>query len=322
MLNQLRAVALDAATLGDVRWEGYEQFASFARYDLTGPDQVVERAAGAHVVFTNKVRIGEAEMAALPELKYIGVLATGYDVVDVGAAALRGIAATNVPGYATHAVAQHAFALLLALVSRVAEHSDSVLRDRRWCDSATFSYWLSPVRELYGRTMGIVGVGAIGERVGALAEAFGMRVVGFSPRPKPVTLITDFTWVSFEKLLAVSDVVSLHCPLFPATRGLMNEKAFSQMKKSALLINTSRGGLIDEADLRRALDGGLIAGAGLDVLSTEPPGRDNPLLGAPNLIVTPHMAWAAVEARERLVSVALHNVELFDAGQPDNLVGG
>lgn len=356
----MRIVVLDGHTLnpGDLSWEALEKLGDVVVYDRTPRERVVERSLGAELLLTNKTPIREADLDRLPGLKYIGVLATGYDVVDADAAAKRGIAVTNVPSYGTDSVAQFVFALLLELCNRVGLHGESV-RGGEWCRSPDFSYWRAPQTELAGKTLGIVGLGRIGERVARLAGAFGMNVLA-AGRPggarkgsareagdgAVATGGADATGVaggaasgqrggaaeagglapivrrtSLEELLRESDVVSLHCPLTPETESLINRDTLALMKPTAFLVNTARGRLIAEADLAGALNEGRIAGAALDVLSTEPPGVSNPLLSARNCIVTPHIAWASLEARRRLLDIAADNVARFLAGAPVHIVG-
>ncbi len=277
---------------------------------------VVERAAGAAIVLTNKTRLDDATLRRLPELRFVAVLATGYDVVDVGAAAALKIPVANVPEYGTDSVAQHVFALLLELCHQVGAHAAAVAAGD-WSRSPDFSFWLQPPIELAGKTMGIVGHGRIGRRVAELARAFGMRVIVASRRriAEP-----QLEWAEPAKLFADSDVVSLHCPLTDDTRGFVNAALLATMRHDAFLINTARGPLIDEQALADALRAGRLAGAALDVVSTEPMRADNPLLGAPRCIVTPHLAWASLAARRRLMEATVGNVRAFLAGAPVNVV--
>ena len=322
MLSKLNVVVLDGFTLNDIPWKGYDQFASFTLYDVTDPGQIVERCKDADVILTNKVTIGEAEFMALHRLSYIGVLATGYDNISLNAAKRHGVVVTNVPVYANYSVAQLVFGLLMELCYHVALHHKTIVVDKKWSGYHINSYWEMPLIELYGKTMGVIGMGKIGERVGIIAEAFGMKVIAQDAFERPIDTIRDFQWVSLDELLARSDVVSIHCPLFPETRGMMNRDAFSKMKPNAFFINTSRGPLVVEEDLRWALDNGVIAGAGLDVLSSEPPAYDNPMFEAKNCVLTSHIGWATVEARGRLVEIALQNIIAKFAGNPANVVNG
>lgn len=309
----MKIVALDALQLMDLDWSGFEAMdPGLVRYDATRPEQILERAADAEALLVNKVRLTRETLRALPRLKYVGVLATGYDNVDCVAAREQGVVVTNVPGYSTDSVAQLVFALLLELCHQTGHHSDTV-KAGRWAAQPYYCYWDSPLIELAGKTMGIFGMGRIGERTACLARAFGMQVLACSRTRKP---IEGVEWVEFDELLRRSDVLSLSCPLTEQTRGLINRQALAKMKKTAFLINTARGGLLVEQDVREALEAGVIAGAAVDVLSTEPPAKDNPLLGAPNMILTPHIAWATREARTRLLDTVRSNLEAWKSGKP------
>lgn len=316
----MKIVVLDGYTMnpGDLSWEGLEGLGECAVYERTPPARVVERAAGAEVVLTNKVPFDAERMARLPELKYIGVLATGYNIIDTAAARERGIVVTNVPAYATRSVAQLVMALVLELAHHVGHHARTV-REGRWTASKDFAYWDWPLVELEGLVMGIVGFGRTGRAVADLARAFGMRVLVHTRTP---TAGPRVEFWDLETLLRRSDVVSLHCPLMPETEGLVNARRLAMMKPTAFLINTSRGPVVNERDLAEALSAGRIAGAGLDVLSTEPPKADNPLLAAKNCFITPHIAWATRAARERLMKTVVANVRAFLAGRPQNVVNG
>lgn len=307
-----RIVVLDGHTLnpGDLSWSALEALGDCTIHAHTPAAEIVARAAGAPIVLTNKTPLSAATLAALPDLRYLGVLATGYNVVDVAAARARGIPVANVPLYGTASVAQHVFALLLELTQQVARHAASV-RAGRWSESRDFCYWETPLLELSGLTLGIVGTGRIGGAVARIAEAFGMKVIAARRSGGRAEL---------EQVLRAADVVSLHCPLTEETRHLINATTLGWMKPGALLINTSRGPLIDEAALAAALHAGRIAGAALDVLSTEPPPAGNPLFTAPNCIITPHIAWATRAARSRLMGTAIANVAAFLAGKPENVV--
>jgi glycerate dehydrogenase len=301
---------------GDLGWEGLEALGECTVYVRTPPGEVVARSRGAEIVLTNKTVIDRQVMEALPDLRYVGVLATGYDVVDVRAAADKGITVTNVPSYGTESVAQATFALLLELVSHVGLHAASV-REGNWSRAEDFCYWEKPITELGGLTMGIVGYGAIGRAVARIARAFLMEVVVHTepPQEEPGT-----AFVGLDRLFTESDVVTLHCPLTPETRGLVGAERLALMKPTAILLNTARGPLVDEDALAEALGEGRIAGAGLDVLPAEPPPSDNPLLTARNCLITPHVAWAARASRERLMRTAVGNVEAFLAGRATNVV--
>lgn len=312
---------LDAYTAnpGDLSWAPLERLASSSSvYDRTPDDQVIERASDCELVLTNKTVLSADTIAALPKLKYIGVLATGYNVVDIAAAKERGIVVTNVPGYGTPSVAQAVFALLLELANHVGLHAQTV-RDGRWSQCADFCYWDGTLVELEGRTLGILGYGTIGERVAKIALALGMRVIANRRtwRDEPLPGVEK---ASLEDILAQSDVLSLHCPLTDDTKHLIRAETIAQMKPSAFLINTARGPLVHEQDLADALNSGRLAGAGLDVLSTEPPPPGNPLFTAKNCLITPHIAWASREARARLIDIAAGNVKAFLDGKPVNRV--
>ena len=316
-MSGLSIVALDALQLNDLDWSALEALGDVTRYDGTAPDQVPARAGDADVLLVNKVKLPESVLSQLPKLKYGGVLASGFDNVDTAAAARRNIAVTNVPGYSSDSVAQLTFALLLELCHHAGEHSRRVLEEKAWSRQPYYCFWDFPLSELAGRTMGVVGLGRIGVRVAEIARAFGMNVIAYTRTPKE---IAGVKCVDFDTLLAESDVISLNCPLTEQTRGLINADALARMKKTAYLINTSRGGVIVEDDLRRALDAGMIAGAAVDVLSSEPPTEDNPLLHAKNIIVTPHIAWATTEARTRLLSIVTDNLSAYLRGEKLNRV--
>ncbi len=311
-------VVLDGHTLnpGDLSWDELTAMGSCQIYDRTPVDLVVSRASGAQIVLTNKTVLGRDALEKLPDLRYVGVLATGYDMVDIQAAQARGIPVTNVPSYGTRSVAQMTFALLLELTQHVGHHADTV-RDGRWTTNPDFCYWDHPLIELDGRTMGLVGLGRIGQATGHLARAFGMRVLGYDPH---VRTVEGIEWTELEPLLRSSDVVSLHCPLTESTQHLIDAGRLALMKSTAFLLNTSRGPLIDEAALAHTLDSGRLAGAALDVLAIEPPPADNPLLRARNCLITPHIAWATQAARQRLLDAAVANVRAFLHGRHENVV--
>lgn len=309
----MKIVVLDGYTLnpGDLNWSELEKLGNCVIYDRTPAGQTVERIGEAEIVLTNKVLITKEVVDNCPNLKYIGVLATGYNVGDIEACRQKGITVTNVPAYSTPSVAQLAFALLLELTHHVGQHSDGV-RQGKWSKSVDFCYWETPLVELAGKTMGVVGAGRIGSQVLKIAEAFGMQTQFHDP--------TREGSVDLENLLKTSDVVSLHCPLTDANKGLINNKTLSLIKPSAFLLNTSRGPLVVDQDLADALNEGRIAGAGIDVLTVEPPHADNPLLSAKNCLITPHIAWASLAARERLMAIAIRNVAAFVAGSAQNVV--
>ncbi|MFC4597483.1 D-2-hydroxyacid dehydrogenase [Cohnella hongkongensis] len=318
----MKIVVLDGYLLnpGDLSWSELQCRGEVVVYDRTPPERIAERAEGAEIVLTNKTPLGESEIERLPKLKYIGVIATGYDNVDVRAASSRGIVVTNVPAYSSASVAQLVFALLLELCHRTGLHSEAV-HGGEWSRSADFSFWRTPLVELEGRTMGVVGLGDIGRRVAKLASAFGMSVLAASRTRKELPPeLAGVEQVGLEEAFARADILSLHCPLTEATRGMINRKSLSAMKSSAFLINTGRGGLVAEEELAEALRAGTIAGAALDVLSQEPPPADHPLLGAPNCIITPHIGWATREARSALMRGIVRNVDRYLAGEPENIV--
>jgi glycerate dehydrogenase len=308
----MKITVLDGYCLntGDLSWDPLRAFGEVEVFDRTPADQVVERAAGSAVVLTNKTPMPAAVLDQLPDLQYIGVLATGYNVVDIEAARCKGIVVSNVPTYGTASVAQFVFALLLELCHHVQIHADAV-RAGEWTSSPDWCFSKSPLTELEGKNMGIAGYGRIGRQTARIAEAFGMRVLWWD---KPPGLY------SLDELLQQSDVISLHVPLSAETREMINARTLALMKPTAILINTSRGPLIHEGDLAEALNSGRISGAGLDVLSTEPPPAENPLLGARNCLITPHIAWATTEARNRLMSAVIENVGAFLNGHPQNVV--
>jgi glycerate dehydrogenase len=317
----MKIVVLDGYTLnpGDLSWGKLLALGDVKIYDRTPSDKIMERSKEAEILITNKTPLMEETLSALPSLKYIGVLATGYNVVDVEAAKAKGITVTNVPAYSTYSVAQLTFALLLELCLHVQRHSDSVFSGK-WVDSTDFCFWDYPLIELAGKTIGIVGFGNIGRKVADIAGSFGMKVVCCSKTETDQSHCTDFKWISLEKLFEVSDVVTIHCPLLPETKGLVNINYLKQMKSSAFFLNTSRGPIVVEEDLTYALNNDLIAGAGIDVLSLEPPKGDNPLLRAKNCIITPHIAWATKEARIRLMDIAITNLSGYLGNKPVNVV--
>ncbi len=321
MNNPLKIVVLDGYTLnpGDLSWEELEKLGDLTVYDRTSVDEIIANAKEADIVFTNKVSIDAVTLANLPRLKFIGVLATGYNIVDIVAARQNGIIVANVPGYSTASVAQLAFAMLLELTHHVQRHSDSVMAGV-WADSADFSYWNYPLIELADKTIGIVGFGSIGEKMADIATAFGMQVIGSKRHHTDQSHRPNFRWANLPDLLAQSDVVSLHTPLTTDTHGFINKKTLALMKPSAFLLNTSRGPLIVEQDLADALNKGIIAGAGIDVLSQEPPAADNSLFKIKNCLITPHIAWATKEARTRLMATTVSNLTAFINGKPVNVV--
>ncbi len=316
----MNIVVLDGYTCnpGDLSWEDLRALGSCAIYDRTPDGEVAARARDAEIVLTNKIVLDRAVIAALPKLRYIGVLATGYNIVDVGAARERAIVVTNVPEYGTPTVAQATFALLLELTNHLGHHAQTV-REGRWSASPDFCYWDYPLVELAGLTLGVVGLGRIGRAVARIALAFGMTALAYDRYP-PQPVPDEVRLVDLDALFRQSDVVTLHCPLTDENRGLVNAARLGLMKPTAFLLNTARGGLVVDDDLARALDEGRLAGAGLDVLSVEPPPRDHPLLTARNCLVTPHIAWATRAARARLIHTAVENIRAFLGGQPVNVV--
>jgi glycerate dehydrogenase len=315
-----KIVVLDGYTLnpGDLSWESWCQYGDIIVYERTAPEEIVQRCEGAEVVVTNKVPLGAETLAALSSLKYIGVTATGYNIVDVQAARRRGIIVSNVPSYGTASVAQMTFALLLELALHVQRHSDAVM-EGKWSRSPDFCFWDYPLVELAGKTFGIIGMGNIGGKVAEIATAFGMSVLGASRTRADQSHRSNFSWATIPELLRQSDVVSIHCPLFPETKGLIHKETLSLMKASAFLINTSRGPIIVEEDLAEALNTGAIAGAGIDVLALEPPVNGSPLFGARNCLITPHISWATREARARLMKTAFDNLAAYKSGHPVNV---
>jgi glycerate dehydrogenase len=320
----MKIVVLDGYTLnpGDLSWQALEALGDCMVYARTPKELVIERAAGAEVVLTNKVVLGSEQLAQLPQLRYIGVLATGYNVVDVEAARQRNITVTNVPAYSTASVAQMVFALLLELSQQVGHHA-RLVREGRWTASADFCFWDRPLVELDGLTLGIVGFGAIGRRVARLARAFGMEVLVHTAHPdkyRETAEGREARFVGLDDLFRTGDAISLHCPLTEETRALVDARRLELMKPTAFLLNTGRGPLVDEAALAAALNAGRIAGAGLDVLSVEPPPVGNPLLQAANCCITPHIAWATRAARQRLITTAVENLRAYLSGAPQNVV--
>lgn len=316
----MKIVILDAYAInpGDLAWDALDKFGEVAVYDRTAPDEVVERCKGAEIVLSNKVPLDANTIASLPDCKYIGVLATGFNLIDLDSATRNGIVVCNIPSYSTDSVAQNTFALLLALTNHAEDYDRRIHTEDRWTKCKDFCYLDYPLVELAGKSIGIVGYGHIGRMVGSIARAFGMRVMVYSSRPQQE--LPEVVKVNMDTLFKESDVISLHCPLTAETTKMINAEKISLMKPTAVILNTARGGLIDEDALAEALNRGRIAGAGLDVLSTEPPLPSNPLLHAKNCIITPHISWAAYEARKRLIEIAVANIEAFVAGSPINRV--
>ena len=317
----MKIVILDGYTLnpGDLSWEPLKELGEVTVYERTAPKDVYKRAEGAEVVFTNKVVLDEAVLEKLPSLKYIGVLATGYNVVDVEAAARKGIVVTNIPAYSTSSVAQMAFAHILNIVQRVGYYAQEV-SNGKWSRQADFSFWDAPLHELDGKKIGIIGFGNTGLATARIAVGFGLDVYAYTSKSAMELPADVHKCPSMDELFRKCDIVSLHCPLTETTRELVDARKLELMKSSAILINTGRGGLVNEQDLADALNSGKIAAAGLDVLSSEPPRADNPLLKARNCFITPHQAWATKEARVRLMQLAVNNLKAFLEGKPVNVV--
>lgn len=317
----MKIVVLDGYTLnpGDLSWERLEELGELVVYDRTPSEKIIERIGDAEIVFTNKTPLTKETFAKVPNVKFVGVLATGYNVVNVKAAKEKGIPVTNIPTYGTSAVAQMTFALLLEMCHHVWNHSEEVKKGT-WTASPDFCFWNYPLIELAGKTFGIIGAGRIGQTVAKIAQAFGMRVVAFDKHKNKELESETFRYVELDELLKSADVISLHCPLFDDTKGIINKYNIAKMKDGVMIINTSRGPLIVEEDLSEALNNGKITGAALDVLSSEPAKMDNPLMNAKNCIITPHISWAPKESRDRLMNIAVDNLEKFIGGKPINVV--
>ena len=312
----MRIVVLDGHTLnpGDLGWDGFERLGELAVYERTPPELVVPRIGASEIVMTNKTPINRETLDHCPDMRYIGVLGTGYNIVDIAAAAERGIPVTNVPTYGTTAVAQFAIALLLELCHHIGDHS-ALVKQGEWAKNPDFCFWTTPLVELYGKTLGVIGYGRIGRATAKIAEALGMKVLAYDTYKTP-----GIEYTGLDELLAKSDVISLHNPLTQDSAGMINAETISKMKNGAMLINASRGQLVNEADLAEALRSGKLAGAAVDVVSAEPIRADNPLLTAPNCTVTPHIAWAPKESRIRLMDIAAGNLESFLNGAVRNAV--
>ena len=317
----MKIVILDAYTTnpGDLDWSEFEKLGDFTAYDRTPDDKTAERIADADIVITNKTVLSGETLSKAKNLRYIGLLSTGYNVVDVEYARSRNIPVCNVPTYSTAAVAQLTFALIMNIYNSVAVHSKAV-HSGEWVNSKDFCFYKTPLTELCGKTLGIIGYGKIGSAVAKIADAFGMNILCYVPSRKPQPDFTSFKFVSLDELLKSSDIVTLHCPLTKETAGMVNEEFISKMKDGAVIINTSRGAAIDEAALAAALKEGKLRGAGVDVLSTEPPKSDNPLLSCENCVITPHIAWAGYETRERLIKIVCNNLKSFLDGKTVNCV--
>lgn len=315
-----KIVILDGYTLnpGDLSWEGFKKLGDFKVYDRTPAEEIVGRIGDAEIIITNKTPITEETLKACPKTKYIGVLATGYNVVDISAAKARGIPVTNIPTYGTEAVGQFTIALLLEICHRIGHHSN-VVKAGKWQACPDFCFWDYPLIGLSGKTMGFVGFGRIGQNAAKVAAALGMRIVAYDEQQSDSGKALA-EYVSLDALLAQSDVVSLHCPLTPATEGIINKESIGKMKGGVIIINTSRGPLIVEQDLADALNSGKVFAAGVDVVSVEPIKEGNPLLTVENCLITPHIAWAPKDSRQKLMNIAVSNLETFLSGKPQNVV--
>lgn len=324
----MKAVVLDGYTLnpGDLSWAKLEKLCELTVYDRTAYDtgglqDIITRAKAADIVFTNKTPLPAEALTSLPKLKYIGVLATGYNVVDTEAAKKRGIAVTNIPTYGTSAVAQMAVALLLEMCHHIGAH-DAAVKKGQWANNSDWCFWNYPLIELDGKTMGIIGFGRIGQSVAKIAQALGMNVLAFDRYPVKELESATLQYAELDHLFAEADVISLHCPLFEDTKGIINKTNIAKMKTGVMIVNNSRGPLVVEQDLAEALNSGKVGGAALDVVSTEPIGEDNPLLQAKNCMITPHISWAPKEARQRLMDIATDNLRRYLDGNPVNIVNG
>ena len=318
-----KIVVLDGYTLnpGDISWSGFEALGQTTVYDRTSPEETIKRASGFEYVLTNKTVLSREVLSELPDIKYIGVLATGYDNVDILAAREQQIAVTNIPTYGTDSVAQHATALLMELVRQPALHATAV-RNGKWSESPDFCFSLSPISELSGKTLGIIGIGRIGQAFARIGKAMGMNILAHDEFPPAEAAVSDLEveFTDMDSVFKRADIISLHCPLTDKTKHLVNSKRLSIMKTDSLLINTSRGPLVDNEALANALNTGQISGAGLDVLDVEPPPIDNPLLTAANCLITPHISWYSKASRERLMDIAVKNLENYISGKSTNVI--
>ena len=318
----MKIVNLDGYTTnpGDLSWEGIEKLGDYTVYDRTAPEDIIKRAKGAQILMVNKVIITKEILDALsPELKYIGWQSTGYNVVDCEYARKLGITVSNIPSYSTNAVAQLVFSYILLMTNEVSLHSDAV-RNGEWTNCPDFCFWKKPLTELGGKTIGIIGFGAIGQKVARIANAFDMKVIAYNPREKAYDSSINAKLTDFNTILCESDIITCHCPLTPETKKMINSETISKMKDGVIFINTSRGPVVDQQALANALNSGKIKGGGLDVLETEPPKADNPLLSADNCYITPHIAWAAKETRKRLLDILESNLKAYLNGTPKNVV--
>lgn len=323
MFEKTSIVVLDGYTInpGDNPWDSVEALGNCTVYDRTVPGLKLERARDAEIILLSKVELDAADLDALPKLRYISMLATGYNNVDVAAAGRRGIPVSNVPAYSTESVAQTTFALLLELTTQTGLHDASV-KAGEWISCTDHCYWKTPLLELDGLTLGVVGYGTIGQAVARIGAAFGMKIIAYAPRIPQIAGPVPVCFVPLEELFATADVVSLNCPQTPENGGFVNARLLGLMKPSAFLLNLARGGLVNEEDLAQALRSGQLSGAGLDVVAHEPMVADNPLLKAPNCIFTPHIAWASLAARKRLMATVTANIRSFLSGAPINVVNG
>ena len=318
----MKIIVLDGSTAnpGDISWDELHSIGDVQIYDRSPRETVVERVGNAEILLVNKVIIDEEILSQCPRLRYIGLFSTGYNIIDLQAAKARQITVSNVPAYSTSAVAQHTFALLLELSAHTALHSEAVKKGR-WSDYPDFCFWDKPLTELAGKTLGLVGFGQIGSSVAKVAVAFGMRVLACAKKPRQDSGIEGVQFADYETVLKNSDIISLHCPQTSENLHMINSNSIAKMKDGVVLLNTARGGLINEADLAKALHSGKVSGFGADVLGSEPPDKNCPLIGAPNTVITPHIAWAPLETRERLIGIALENLRAFLRGAPQNTVG-
>lgn len=317
----MKIVVLDGYTEnpGDLSWDELGALGELKIYDRTPEEEIINRIGNAEIVITNKTPVSAATMEACPYIRYIGVLATGYNIVDTDTAKEKGIVVTNIPTYGTDAVGQFAIALLLEICHHIGHHNNAV-HEGRWENNKDWCFWDYPLIELAGKTIGIIGFGRIGQVTGRIAQALGMKVLAYDSYQKPELENENCHYAALDDVFASSDVIALHCPLFPATQGMINKESIRKMKDGVIIINNSRGPLIVEQDLAEALVSGKVAAAGLDVVSTEPVRGDNPLLSAPNCIITPHISWAPKESRQRLMDIAVNNVKQFLEGVPVNVV--
>lgn len=320
MQNKLKAVILDGYTEnpGDISWENIENLVDLTVYPRTPKEKVLERAKDAEILIVNKVSVTKELIEQLPKLKFVATLATGYNQIDCETLKEKGIPVSNIPAYSTNAVAQMVFAYVLGLINKVQEYTEDV-KSGTWSKCQDFCYWNSPLYELDGKMFGVIGFGKIGKRVCEIANAFGMKTLAFTPSGKKDG-VENVVFTDMDTVLKSADFISVHCPLTEKTKGLINKEFISKMKKNAYIINTARGPVANEKDVAEALKNGTLAGYGTDVLSTEPPALDNPLLNAPNCLITPHIAWAAYETRLRLMGILEENIKAYLSGNPINVV--